>query len=83
MLEKTQIKNAILKVVKDADVKNHNPQNDGLHFEAIVISPHFVNKSLIEQHQIVMQGLSDLFSASLHALSLKTYTPEEWEKVKT
>lgn len=83
MLENSQIKNAILKAVENAEIHIINPQNDGLHFEAIVISAHFEDKGLVEQHQVVMQGLSELFSSSLHALSLKTYTPEEWIKVKT
>jgi len=81
MLEMGQIKNAILKTLEDADVKITNPQKDGLHFEAVVISSLFEGKSLVEQHQIVMQALSHLFSSSLHALRLKTYTPDEWEKV--
>lgn len=82
MLENSQIKDAILKVVDNAEVHIVNPQQDGRHFEAIVISDHFEGKGLVEQHQIIMEGLRELFNSSLHALSLKTYTPEEWIKVK-
>lgn len=80
MLEHTHIKDSILKLLNGADVRVINPQNDGLHFEAIVISDRFEGKSLVEQHQIVMQGLEHLFSSSLHALSLKTYTPQQWKE---
>jgi len=80
MLEIAQIKNAILEIVRDADVKITNPPLDGLHFEAIVISSLFEGKSLVEQHQLVMNALKDLFSTTLHALSLKTYTPKEWNR---
>ncbi|MCB1073039.1 MAG: BolA/IbaG family iron-sulfur metabolism protein [Chlamydiia bacterium] len=59
-----------------------NPQKDGLHFDAIVISSLFSGKSLVEQHQMVMAPLKELFDSKLHALSLKTYTPEEWNEGK-
>lgn len=79
MLESSEIKNAIINSLKDAEVKITNPPNDGLHFEAIVISALFEGKSLVEQHQLVMQPLTELFSSSLHALSLRTFTPDEWK----
>ncbi len=82
MIEASQILNAILKVLDGADIKVMNPRKDGLHFDAIVIAQEFAGKSLIEQHQMVMDPLKDLFASSLHAFSLKTYTPEEWERVK-
>lgn len=47
--------------------------DDGQHFDAIVISPAFAGKSLIEQHRMVKATLGDKFSSGeLHALSLKT-----------
>lgn len=47
--------------------------DDGQHFEAIVTSPTFAGKSLIEQHRMVKATLGDKFSSGeLHALSLKT-----------
>ena len=78
MLEIAKIQETIKKVLEDALVEITNPPQDGKHFEAVVVSALFEGKSLIEQHQMVMQALKDLFSSSLHALSLKTYTPDEW-----
>ncbi|MCX4190483.1 BolA family protein [Methylophaga sp. OBS3] len=47
--------------------------DDGQHFDAIVVSPAFAGKSLIEQHRMVKATLGDKFSSGeLHALSLKT-----------
>lgn len=47
--------------------------DDGQHFEAIVTSTAFTDKSLIEQHRMVKATLGDKFSSGeLHALSLKT-----------
>jgi len=46
--------------------------DDGQHFEARVISPSFVGKSLIVQHKMVYATLGDSFEGALHALALKT-----------
>ncbi|MGB4675056.1 MAG: BolA family protein [Azovibrio sp.] len=52
---------------------------DGRHFEAVVVSAEFSGKSRILRHQRVNQTIKpQLDSGELHALSLKTYTPEEW-----
>jgi len=52
---------------------------DGRHFEATVISSQFAGKSMLEQHRMVYSGLGDKMDETIHALSLKTYTPEQWE----
>lgn len=55
----------------------------GDHIQVIVISPDFENKSLVEQHKIVYDILSgEMKSNEIHALTLKTYSPTQWEKVK-
>ncbi len=51
---------------------------DGQHFEAVVVSDVFAGKSMIQQHQLVYQVLGDKMKADIHALSLRTYTPEQW-----
>ena len=54
--------------------------DDGVHFEAVVIDPGFVDKSMIEQHRIVFALLGDLVqNGTIHALSLKTFTPAQWQ----
>ena len=51
---------------------------DGRHFEARVVSAAFAGKSLIQRHRLVMETVkSQIESDELHALSIKTYTPEE------
>lgn len=53
---------------------------DGRHFEATVVSAGFAGKSMLEQHRMVYATLGDSFRTdALHALSLKTYTPEQWQ----
>lgn len=54
--------------------------NDGSHFEATVIGEQFAGKTLVKQHQMVYATIGDsIQSNNIHALSLKTYTPQQWE----
>lgn len=55
---------------------------DGTHFEAVIVSDAFAGKTLVQQHQIVYRALGDKMGTDIHALSLQTYTPEQWEKQK-
>ncbi len=52
---------------------------DGVHFEAVVVSRDFAGKSRVQRHQLVYQALGERMREEIHALSMKTYTPEEWE----
>lgn len=74
------IKNKILETISDAEVHILDPRNDGVHLEAIVISKSFADIPLFKQHQLVMNSLKDFFETTLHALALKTYTPEQWKE---
>ena len=78
-----QIKLIIQEALPDAEVYVVDPQQDGQHFEAIVISPSFEGLSLVKQHQCVMTPLKEAFATSVHALALKTFTPEKWEQAKS
>ncbi|HKX13104.1 MAG TPA: BolA family transcriptional regulator [bacterium] len=49
------------------------------HFQVLIISPDFVGKTMVEQHQMVYRALGDLMKEAIHALALKTYTPEQWK----
>ena len=51
---------------------------DGQHFEALIVSAEFAGKLLVARHQRVYQALGDKMRAEIHALSMKTLTPEEW-----
>lgn len=56
-----------------------NPEQDGVHFQARVMSPLFVGKTRVQQHQLVYGALGDLMQEAIHALALRTYTPDQWE----
>ena len=55
---------------------------DGTHFTAVIVSDVFAGKNMVQQHRIVYQALGDRMGTDIHALSIQTYTPEEWEKKK-
>lgn len=52
--------------------------DDGTHFEAVIVSPAFEGKRMIQQHQLVYAALGDRMRDEIHALSMKTYTPTAW-----
>ncbi|MES2258720.1 MAG: BolA/IbaG family iron-sulfur metabolism protein [Pseudomonadota bacterium] len=54
-------------------------EGDGQHFQAIIVSPAFTGKRLIQRHQIVYAALGDRMREEIHALSMKTLTPEEYQ----
>ena len=51
---------------------------DGAHFEAVVVSPSFAGLTRVRQHQLVYAALGGRMREEIHALSMKTYSPEEW-----
>jgi stress-induced morphogen len=52
------------------------------HWEAVIVSGAFSGKSRIQQHQMVYAALGELMAGPVHALALKTYTPESWTEEK-
>ena len=53
-------------------------RGDGAHFEAVVVSPTFAGASRVRRHQLVYAALGDRMKEEIHALSMQTFTPEEW-----
>lgn len=53
------------------------------HYQALIVSPAFGGKMMIEQHRMVFKVVqAEVDSGEVHALTLKTYSPEQYEKVK-
>jgi stress-induced morphogen len=48
----------------------------------VIVSEAFSGKSRIQQHQMVYAALGELMAGPVHALALKTYTPESWSEAK-
>ena len=54
--------------------------DDGYHFSAIIVSTEFQDKNMVQQHQLVYRALGKKMEQEIHALSMKTLTPELWAK---
>ena len=52
---------------------------DGHHFEAVIVSPAFEGLNRVRRHQLVYGALGDRMREEIHALSMKTLTPAEWQ----
>ena len=77
MISPQQVETMIQTKLPDALVK---VAGDGEHFEAIIVSTEFEGKSRVKQHQIVYSALTEaMASEAIHAIALKTYTPETWK----
>lgn len=57
-------------------------QGDGQHFEALIVSASFEGKSRVQRHQLVYAALGDRMRQEIHALSMQTLTPAEWQAGK-
>lgn len=83
MISPTQVESMIREALPDANVQIQDLTGGGDHYQAIVVSSAFEGKSLIKQHQLVYGALNQAMSSeAIHALSLKTFTPEAWEQSK-
>ncbi|MDD2776591.1 MAG: BolA/IbaG family iron-sulfur metabolism protein [Gallionella sp.] len=67
-----------LNIVQGMTTTHLTVVGDGQHFEAVVVSDAFEGKSRIQRHQLVFQTLGDRMRDEIHALSIKTFTPQEW-----
>ena len=54
-------------------------EGDGEHFSAVIVSPAFAGKRMIQRHQLVYAALGERMREEIHALSMKTLTPEEYQ----
>jgi BolA protein len=60
----------------------HNvPQGSESHFKVTVVTTEFNGKMLVARHRMLNQLLKDELDGSVHALSLNTLTPEEWQEI--
>ncbi len=72
------------KLIEAAFAEDHvEVTGDGRHFSAVVVSDAFTGKNLIARHRLVYAALGRRFDTeAVHALSLKTYTPEQWQALQ-
>jgi acid stress-induced BolA-like protein IbaG/YrbA len=80
MISTADIESLIVASLPGAKVEVQDPNRDGQHFAAIVIAEQFNGLTTIKQHRLVNDALKQhLDSGAIHALQLKTYSPEQWQ----
>jgi len=64
-------------IEKGLQCRQVNVLGDGEHFEAFIVSDAFRGKSRVQRHQLVYAALGERMRGEIHALSMRTLTPEE------
>lgn len=82
MVTPEQVKEMISSEIPDAQIQVQDLTGGGDHYQITVVSSEFEGKGLVKQHQMVYKALQQAMSTeAIHALALKTYTPERWSQV--
>ena len=61
--------------------RGHAGALEGGHFNAVIVSARFEGLGPVERHRVVYAALGDLGERRVHALALRTYTPDEWKRM--
>jgi BolA family transcriptional regulator, general stress-responsive regulator len=70
----------LVKITDQSDRHKHHkqsPQGSG-HYDATIVSEIFAGKTLMQQHRLVYESLATEMQTTIHALSLSTFTPQQW-----
>jgi acid stress-induced BolA-like protein IbaG/YrbA len=81
-MQAEELKKLIERGLPGALVEVRDFTGGGDHFEALVVSPEFEGKSLVERHQTVYGALGEAMRVQVHALTLKTLTPAQYQQRK-
>jgi acid stress-induced BolA-like protein IbaG/YrbA len=76
MADRQSIEEAIRGAIECSHVEVRG--DDGVHFEALIVSPAFAGLARVRRHQLVYAALGDRMREEIHALSMHTLSPEEW-----
>jgi len=82
MITAEEIKATLTQALPVSLVETQDLTGGGDHWQLIVVSPAFEGKGLIDQHRLVNEALKvPMDDQRIHALSLKTFSPAQWEKL--
>jgi stress-induced morphogen len=80
MISSQEVEAMIKAQMPDAIIEVQDLTGGGDHYQVTVVSSQFAGKGLVKQHQLVYGALQQAMSTeAIHALALKTYTPETWK----
>lgn len=75
-MQASELQSLIKAALPDAEV---TVRGEGDHFEAVVVSRQFAGRTMVQQHRLVYAALGDRMGGEIHALALRTLTPEAWQ----
>ena len=78
-MDAKEVETLIRQGIPDAHVEVRDTTGGGDHFDALIVSTVFEGKGLVERHQTVYKALGDAMRVRVHALSLRTLTPAQYE----
>ena len=84
MITPDEITLTLEKALPGCDVNARDLTGGGDHWQVIIVASQFDGKSLVEQQRMVNEALKEAIETQrIHALALKTYTPQQWERLGT
>ncbi len=70
---------SLLEVLNESSMHGVPPGSE-THFKVVLVSDAFEGKPLVERHRLVYAALADEMRSGVHALTITSRTPAEWEK---
>ena len=67
-------------IAQGLDCERVEVDGDGRHFQALIVSTAFAGKTRVARHQLVYAALGERMREEVHALSMRTLTPEEYRE---
>ncbi len=81
MMEPEEVRSRLEAAFPDAEIELEDLTGTRDHYSARIVSKLFEGKTPVEQHQTVYAALGEAMGGPIHALALKTYTPEAWQRL--
>ena len=79
MISAERLEQMIKAELPDAEIVIQDLTGTQDHYQATIVTEAFAGLSLVQQHQLVYKSVNSVITTGeLHALALKTYTPDEW-----
>lgn len=80
MMPIAELRNLLEQAFPEDEVHLDTP--DHTHYQCVIVSARFKGKTPVERHQMVYKALGNAMDEDVHALSLRTYTPDQWKNLQ-
>jgi acid stress-induced BolA-like protein IbaG/YrbA len=67
-------------IAQGLDCERVEVEGDGRHFQALIVSAAFAGRNRVARHQLVYAALGERMREEIHALSMRTLTPQEYRE---